>query len=101
MIIITNHAKKRIKERCGIRKTSVRRFAENAKARGFERCMAKGRLRNWLDCVHAKAVYRNGEGEIWVYGEKAFIFCGNYLITVLNLPTGLHRYAKNFCSAGA
>jgi len=97
-IIMTNHGRQRIKERCGVRKSCAEKVAERAQQRGVERSQTKGSLRKWLD-----EKYISGEGEngtIWIYQEKAFIFTKqNVLVTVLQLPAELARKAKtNTCN---
>ena len=80
----SKHASKRIKERCGISKKSANGMCELAVARGIARTDTKGSLRRWLDVAYE----RHGNGNIFVYGEKAYVLteCATTLITVLNVP---------------
>ena len=88
----TKHAKKRIKERCGIKKGSSDRLARLAKERGLERRDTKGSLRSWLDMKGSKS---EAGMEFWIYGDKVFLFSRNdILITVLQIPRELQRKAN-------
>ena len=93
-MIISKHARKRIKERCGVSKRGVERFCALADERGIDISETKGTLRKWLEA-------RCSEGTIKVYGDKAFIISENsVLITVLQIPAELTKNKnKMFCSA--
>lgn len=81
-VFASNHAKQRVKERCGISKKSADRLAGLALARGVEKEFTKGPLRKWLD-----SYYTSEDGKIVAYGDKAYIFSKEQvLITVLQIP---------------
>lgn len=85
---VSKHARKRIKERCGVGKSSVDRIANLAVERGVDRLNTKGPLRKWLDMKFA----RDSCGTIYVWGDKAFLISDkNKVITVLYIPNELKR----------
>ncbi len=82
----SDHARKRVKERCGVSKKNADRIAALALERGVEREYTKGPLRKWLDTK-----YLNGDEDrtLVVWGDKAYIFSGGEsrtLITCLQIP---------------
>ena len=90
-VIVSKHAKKRIKERCGIRKSSADRVCRLATERGVERAGTKGPLRKWLDLKYSK----QGEGSIYVWGDAAYLISKqNVVITVIPVPTEFRKNLK-------
>lgn len=88
-MIITNHARKRIKERAGVGKKACYRLATNAVERGVNRTQLTGSIRRYLDKLyfsHADCT------DIIVYANKVFVFVKSVLVTVMNLPS---RYIKH------
>lgn len=82
-MIITRHGDKRTRKRVGVNRSAVERLARKALADGTTRYDAKGGLRRYLDALY----HYNGQADnIRVYAEKVWIFSGNILITVLDLP---------------
>lgn len=99
---VTNHADQRIRQRVGVPRSAVRRLAVKAKAEGIERKDTSGSLRRYLDALYHYNDKRDSDGgyvyndsSIYIYGEKVWVFVGNALVTVLNLP---NRY-KNAANA--
>lgn len=88
-MIITNHAKKRIRQRAGIGKKACYRMATNAVERGVNRTQLTGSVRRYLD-----KLYFSHEDctDIIVYAGKVFVFVKTILVTVMNLPG---RYIKH------
>lgn len=85
-IQVSRHGKQRIKERCGVGKSTAQRMCTLATSRGVERKNTKGQLRKWLDekCDGNKPVY--------TFGDKAYLFSyDNILITVLQIPCDITR----------
>lgn len=90
-INVSKHAKKRIKERCGVGKSSADRMANLAIERGADRGRTKGPLRSWLDMKYAK----QKNGQIYVYGDKAYVISeDNVLVTVLCIPNEFKKNLK-------
>lgn len=96
-LYVTKHAEKRLVERCGLNKKSMLRMAEKVFDNGKKINETKGALNRWL-----VEKYNNNEGadNIRLYGDNAWIFSGNYLLTVLHVPNKLlHRsYEQNVVS---
>lgn len=95
-VVITDHARKRVKERCGIKKSSADRFAKLAFDRGNERKAYTGALRKWLDKLYTPDM----GGEVYVYSNKAFVFAEvqnenkAILVTAIPVPSALSRFTK-------
>jgi hypothetical protein len=80
---ITNHGKQRTKDRTGLSKKAAGKLAEKALLHGVHHNETKGRFRRYMDGLYL----RHGSGNNnRVYNRKIFIFQGEVLITVLNLP---------------
>ena len=89
-LIVSDHARQRIKERCGISKKSADRVCALATRRGVVRENTKGALRKWLD----NNVRDNRD--LLVYGDKAFVISAeNVVVTVLQIPQCLTRNMSN------
>ena len=85
-VVVSRHARQRIKERCGVSKKSADRVSRLAVERGTEREQTKGMLRKWLD-------HKYTEGQkMFAYGDKAFFFsCDGVLITVIQIPSTITK----------
>jgi sugar diacid utilization regulator len=96
-LIVTKHAKKRMKERCGVKSKSVDKMAERAYFTGMTHSDAKGALRKYCDMVYLS--YRDAN-QIRLYGDKVYIFKNTYLITVFNLPRNLISLKNKLAKSG-
>lgn len=86
VVLVTDHAEIRMKERLGLRKKAIQRMAQRAFESGFRRRDTKGRLKRYLDASYSL----HGKGnQVRVYGDFIYIFHSWTLITVLNLPSDL------------
>lgn len=85
-MIITKHAKQRMKQRCGANKKSADRIAEIAYKKGLKHSKLTGNLRKWVDGLYLK--HKQGN-QIRLYGDKAYIFHNERLITVIQIPHNL------------
>ena len=89
-MIVTNHAKQRIKQRCGLKEKSSDRIAKIAYENGLRHSELTGNLKKWVDGLY----FRNrSANQIRLYSDKAYIFTGQKLITVLQIPHNLVREA--------
>jgi hypothetical protein len=80
---ITDHAKTRIKERCGLPKKALERNAAIAFEEGVRHGDCTGRLKKYIDFLFLS----HGCGaNIRIYGNHVYIFTQNSLVTVLPLP---------------
>jgi len=85
---VTEHAKNRMKERCGLNKKSKDRIVQKVFHEGIRHCETKGRLNKWVTSLWGRNKSAN---EIRLYGGKAYIFCGETLVTVLPIPPNLMK----------
>ena len=88
MTSVTQHAKRRMRERCGLPKKAVQRMADKALVDGVMHKDTVGALRKWVDGLFLQARTANN---IRLYGNHAFLFHDDTLITVINMPT---RFVK-------
>lgn len=91
VVYCTQHAKDRLRKRCGISKKSTLRLAELAVSRGQHYTETKGSVRKWLD-----ANIKQEDTQIYIYGDKAYVFTYSMLlVTVLQLPPEITRCYNN------
>lgn len=90
-VILTKHAEMRIRERSGLNKKAAKRIAMSAYNRGISHKDTKGNLNKWVTSVYFNSPH---ECVVKLYGDKAFIFRGNTLITVLQIPSNLRNNMK-------
>lgn len=94
--MITKHGRQRIRERVGVNSKSCSRLAELAKTRGLEHKYSYGRLKKWIDGVSIP--YREARDSrcYIIFNDFLFVFTRDKscLITVLKIPSNLHRSAE-------
>ena len=87
-MMISNHARKRMKERCGFNKKTCDRMAKKAFTDGIAHKQTRGRLNKWVTSLFFKNCNANN---IRIYGDNAYIFCGETLVTVIPVPADLRK----------
>ena len=92
MVEVSNHAADRLKERCGLKKKSIQRMAEKVYICGIRHSETKGNLNKWISGLYS---YNKNANNIRLYGDKAYIFAGQVLITVIQIPSDLFSNMKN------
>lgn len=85
-MVVTNHAAKRLKQRLGLPKKAVLRIADKAYQEGWTHADARGRLKRYLDGLY---LAEEKATDMRIHGNFIYLFHGNILITVLNLPKNL------------
>lgn len=85
---ITNHAKQRMKERCGFNKKTAERMARKAFYEGITHAQTKGKLNKWITSLYFKNEKANN---IRLYGDFCFIFAGETLVTVIPVPVNIKK----------
>mgnify|MGYP000221093441 CR=1 FL=1 len=91
VIVITDHAYKRAKERLKWKKAALDRMAEKAYQDGLTHKDVKGRIKAYLNDVYQKNKRINN---IRVHGENIFLFTGSKLLTIYRLPNDLSSSAQ-------
>ena len=77
-----------MKERCGFGKRAKERMARVAFESGITHAQTKGRLNKWVTSLY----FRNPAADnIRLYGENAYIFAGEVLVTVIGIPANLKK----------
>lgn len=87
-ITVTKHARKRMKERCGLNKRSVQRMAQRVYELGVCGDDVNGSLKRWIACHNAW----NETKEIRLYGDHCFVFARGKMITVLHIPQTMTKH---------
>ena len=88
---VSKHAEKRLRERCGLNSKSCNRMANRAFESGIKHKETKGKLCKWIDSLY----FRDGSANnIRLYGDKAYIFCNDILVTVIQIPSDLRNDMK-------
>ena len=83
-MVITIHAEERIRERCGIKKKAVARYAKNAYEKGLTFDEAESRLKAYIREIEAHNDRVNSSTRL--FGDNVFIFADNVLVTVFGIP---------------
>ena len=91
-MIISDHAYKRIKERCGLPKKAVERSAMIAFRKGLTHKESTGSLKRYFDYLFLS--HKKGTN-IRLYGNHVYVFSQNSLVTVLPLPNEHKKSLKN------
>ena len=91
-VIVTKHTGKRLRERMGLGKKSIQRAAETAFDKGIKHCETTGNLNKWVTSLYFNNKTANN---IRLYNDKAWIFAGKNLITVLQIPASLKKSVKD------
>ena len=89
---VTNHGEQRVKDRIGISKKSASKVSEKALIEGITHKEAKGQLKKYFDYLFLSHGVANN---IRIYNQKAFVFKGKTLITILNVPSRYHKLINN------
>lgn len=89
MVTVSKHAVRRLKERCGLNKRSAQRMADKAFTDGIRHSDTRGRLNKWVTSLY---FYNRTADNIRLYGDKAYIFAGSTLVTVIQIPPDLLKY---------
>lgn len=93
---LTNHARDRLKERCGWRGDAAQRMADKALQEGMRHADAEGRLKRWIDSLFLAERQANN---VRLYGAHAFLFRDETLITVLHTPKSFMKTVNHFFAA--
>lgn len=86
---VTKHGHNRIRQRAGIPKRAVERMTKAALEKGISPTDTRGSLKKYLAFIYAKG---NGRANnLKIYANKVFVFDGEVLVTILNLPPKYQR----------
>lgn len=88
-MIISEHARMRMQERCGFDRKTGDQMAKNAFEQGITHGQTKGRLNHWISWLYLKKKRANN---IRIYEDNAYIFCGETLVTVIPVPEDVKEY---------
>ena len=91
LVSVTQHAYDRAKERLRWRPEVLDKMAEKAFVDGVEHKDTKGSLNRYITKLWLE--YRRANN-IRIYGENIYLFCGNALVTVFQLPNNMRKRAK-------
>ena len=89
---VSKHARKRTKQRAGLGKRAAVRNAQKAFDFGVKHSGTRGHLNGYLTSIRFKNKTINN---IRVYHRHVYLFAGDVLVTVLNLPNSLWSQAES------
>lgn len=89
---ISNHARQRMKERCGFNRKAQERMAERAFNEGITHKQTKGRMHKWVTSLFFRNCNANN---IRLFEGFAYVFCGETLVTVIQIPIDLRKDFRN------
>lgn len=90
MAILTKHASARMLERCGIQKKTQAKVVRRAWRHGLTHSESSvdPNLKRWIDGLYLSQRKPN---KILLYGNGAYLFKDDVLITVIHIPEGLQE----------
>jgi len=91
MCILTNHGEDRGKNRMGLNKKATQRIADKAFSKGLKHSDFKGSFKRFLDGVYLRYGTANN---MRIFNNEVFIFKGDVLITILDIPYRFHKVIK-------
>ena len=91
MVRVSKHASQRLKERCGLKKKSVRRMADIAFMKGMKEEDTSGQLNRFMVKLYCTNMDANN---IRISGNYIYIFCCETLVTVLHVPHRLKNHVN-------
>lgn len=85
---VTRHAKRRIRERCGVSRKEVSKVRRRAWEHGITHKDANGELKDWMSGLFRS---HHNATDMRIYGDACYLFTknGNTLITVITVPATL------------
>lgn len=87
MVSVTSHAKRRLKERCGVSKNSAMNMAERTFNKGISFENASTDLKKYISSVYIR--HEKTGDNIRIYGNMVYVFDNRTLITVYPIPGDL------------
>ena len=90
---VTNHAKKRSKERSGVTKGQIDNMAKRAFHEGITHKQARNELSRWMDAEFLKYKTAN---ECRFYANHLYIFHNQTLITILDADPKYEKDLENY-----
>lgn len=91
IMIITNHAYERAKERLGWTQKVLEKMSSKALSEGIRHSDTKGRLNKYITATYFSYKTANN---IRIYGENVYLFDKDVLITVYQLPNNLRSHGN-------
>lgn len=90
MPIITKHASMRLLQRCGVQKKTQAKVVRRAWSRGVTHSESSidSNLKRWIDGLYLSHRKPN---KILLYGNGAYLFKDDILITVIHIPESLQE----------
>lgn len=93
VVTISKHAEKQLKERLGLQKKALQRMADLAYVKGIQHSETKGNLNKWVTSLYFK---NRAANNIRLHGDKAFIFSGTTLVTIIQIPANLFNHMEDY-----
>lgn len=97
MVGVTAHAKRRLKERCGINKSLALKMAERAYTKGISFENAGESLRRYISSIYLK--HDKICNNIRIYGNTVYVFDNQTLITVYSIPQNILKEMNSMATS--
>lgn len=91
MVHLTDHSVEKAKERLNINRKSLQRIADKAFEHGLTHSEVKGSLSRYMDRLWFRG---SKAGNMRIFGEHIFLFAGNALITIFEIPNKYKNYVR-------
>ena len=91
---ISKHAKDRSKERNGWNEKTTERMVQKILEKGITHKQVRGRLEKWMSGIYER--YKKKGKDVRLYGDKAYVFVGTELLTVLQIPANITKDMDKF-----
>ena len=82
MAMVTNHARKRFKQRLGVHKTDTKKNARRALKEGLSQSEVRGSLSRFMSGVY----FRHRANNIRLFNGFVYVFSNETLVTVFKIP---------------
>lgn len=96
-VAVTTHAKKRLKERCGISKQTAHRMAEKAFNEGISFDNAGKLLQKYISSIYLK--HDKICNNLRIYGNTVYVFDNRTLITVYPIPESIQSEIEDYATS--
>ena len=86
----SKHAQQRSKERNGWNVKATERMIPRILEKGIRHSQTKGNLHKWMSGLYER--YKVKGTDIRIYGDKAYVFRNECLVTVLQVPNNILKH---------
>lgn len=89
---VSKQAEECLKKKCGWKRKTCIRMAQRVFDKGTAHSQTRGRLRKWVTGLCLK---NEDASSLKLYGDKAYLFCDDALVKVVQIPFNLMKDLKS------